>query len=182
MFFINTEVDLLAILNSKAIWFWLFGEASPLRGGQWRLELREQYVSRAPLPDTSRQLEAALSDRGHICANAAHRRFAIQADVRHRILDLAGPEQRKLNIALENWHQLDFSEFRIEVRKALRRDIPVRQRSDWEQYLSDAAARVGGFTAEIEVAELEIDQLVYQGFDRTPREVSLLEASLVGQY
>ena len=49
-FMVNGSFELAALLNSKLSWFWLFGEASPLRGGQWRLELREQYVSQLPIP------------------------------------------------------------------------------------------------------------------------------------
>ena len=50
-FFILAGPEVAAFLNSKTVWFWLFGETSPLRGGQWRLELREQDVSVVPIPD-----------------------------------------------------------------------------------------------------------------------------------
>jgi hypothetical protein len=50
-FFIPGTFSLLAYLNSRAVWIWIFGEASPLRGGKWRLELRGQYIARIPIPN-----------------------------------------------------------------------------------------------------------------------------------
>ena len=106
----------------------------------------------------------------------------LQSSVRRRILDLAPPERRKLNGRLEAWHELDFSQFRAEVKKVFGADIPVKERSDWEAYLAENAAKVQGLTARIAKAEREIDAIVYQLFDLTPDEVELLEASLQGQY
>ncbi len=50
--------------------------------------------------------------------NAARERFAIQSAVRHRILDLAPAERRKLTAKLQDWHALDFDGFRKEVKRA----------------------------------------------------------------
>jgi hypothetical protein len=44
-FMIAYDALLLALLNSRLIWFFLFGTAASLRGGMWRLELREIYIS-----------------------------------------------------------------------------------------------------------------------------------------
>ena len=48
--------------------------------------------------------------------------------------------------------------------------------------LTENAARVKAFSAEIAAAEREINALVYRLFDITPQEIVLLEASLQGQY
>lgn len=178
-FFFNAPIHLLAILNHRVAWFWLFGEASPLRGGQWRLELREQYVERLPIPDSS---DAALEVLAQICTQAAHERYEIQAAVRHRVLDLAPPELKKLTGKLENFHELDFAGFREQVKKAFHADIPVKERRDWEIYIAESGAEVRWLTNEIEAAEQEIDAIVYKLFDLTPEEIALLEASLAGQY
>jgi hypothetical protein len=108
----------------------------------------------------------------------AGRRRAVQSDVRHRILDLAPPELKRLNGKLEAFHELSFSAFREEVKKAFRADIPVKERRDWEMYLAENSAEVCRLTQEIEKAEREIDVIVYRLFDLTADEISLLEASL----
>ncbi|MBM3625907.1 MAG: hypothetical protein FJX16_11430, partial [Alphaproteobacteria bacterium] len=174
--------ELLAYLNCKLAWFWIFGEASPLRGGQWRLELREQHVSQFPMPTMPERSIKKLVSLGEACTKAAHERYAIQSAVRRRILDLAPPERAKLTGRLENWHALTFAEFRAAVKQAFRVDIPLKERADWETHLAENGARVLGLTSDIEGAERDIDKIVYALFDLTPDEITLLEASLAGQY
>jgi hypothetical protein len=181
-FMVEGSLELAALLNSKLCWFWMFGEASPLRGGQWRLELREQYVSRLPIPEMTPEGRARLCAFGQTCTDAARERFTIQSAVRRRILDLAPPERARLTGKLNDWHELDFAAFRKEVKRAFRADVPVRERGEWEAYLRDNSARVLELSDHIAAAEREIDRIVYGLFDLTPDEINLLEASLEGQY
>jgi len=181
-FMIAGPAELVATLNGKLSWFWMFGEASPLRGGQWRLELREQYVSQLPIPDIPLESRARLVGLGQGCTDAARQRFEIQSAVRRRIFDLAPPERAKLTGKLDNWHELDFAAFRAEVKRAFRHDIRLTERGEWETYLSDNTARVRDLSDRIATAEREINAIVYALFDLTPDEVALLEASLTGQY
>ncbi|MBI2713867.1 MAG: N-6 DNA methylase [Rhizobiales bacterium] len=182
-FFINAGFDLLAYLNSRAAWFWVFGEASPLRGGQWRLELREQYISQFPIPKLQSGDSAHLEAIGKTCTTSASRRYEIQTSVRHRLLtDLAPPERTKLSRKLEDWWTLDFASFRDEIKRVFRSEIPVKERGEWESYLAKNAADVRALDAKIEKAEREIDAIVYRLFDLTPAEITLLEASISGQY
>jgi hypothetical protein len=103
--------------------------------------------------------------------------------VSHRILaDLAPPEHANLSRKLEKWWTLDFVAFREEVKKTFRSDIPVKERGDWEAYLAEKGAEVSRLTDEIATAEREIDTVVYDLFDLTPDEITLLESSLAGQY
>jgi hypothetical protein len=174
--------ELIAILNSKLSWFWLFGEASPLRGGKWRLELREQYVSRLPIPEMSTETCTRLSNLGRACTDVAGERFEIQSAVRRRILDLSSPDRRKLTGRLHEWHERDFAAFRAEIKRAFHGEIPLKERGEWEAYLSENAAHVRQLSDRITASEEEIDQIIYALFDLTPDEIALLEASLAGQY
>jgi hypothetical protein len=139
-----------------------------------------ENVATVPIPKpTNLHRLAAL---GQTCTDTARARFAIQSAVRRRILDLAPPEKRKLNGRLDDWHALDFPVFLKEIKKHFRADIPLKQRGEWENYLSEKAREVARLTAEIAAAEVEIDRLVYAAFELTPDEITLLEASLEGQY
>jgi len=178
----SSDFGLLAYLNSSVCWFLLKGICSALRGGQWRLELRADYLQDLPIPDLFSDVNKSLSTFAQACTDASQTRFRIQSSVRHRILDLAPPEKRKLTGKLENWHKLSFTDFRAEVKKAFRAEIPVKERGEWEAYLKENAAEVHRLTAEIASAEREIDKIVYQLFDLTPEEIALLEVSLAGQY
>jgi hypothetical protein len=102
--------------------------------------------------------------------------------VRHRILDLAPADRRKLSSKLESWWELDFGGFLAEVKRALKVDLPLRERGEWESFLAENRAAVDRLTVAIESAEREIDALVYQLFDLTDEEIALLESSLEGRY
>lgn len=102
--------------------------------------------------------------------------------VRHRILDLSTPGRRKFSRKLDEWWTLDFDQFREEVKRVFRSEIPVKERGEWETYITSCSTKVRKFDAEIEKAEREIDAIVYRLFDLTPDEIALLEASIAGQY
>lgn len=183
-FFLNQEHDLLAYLNSRAAWFWIFGTASPLRGGKWRLELREQYMNLLPIPEVPAIEQESLKQLGGLCSSKAANRSRIQDLVNHRLFDLAAllrPEEG-LPGKLQKWWDLDFPQFRAEMKRAFKTDIPVNERDQWEKYIADNAREVKRLTAEIEAAEREIDAMVYRLFDLTADDIRLLEDSLAGQY
>jgi type I restriction-modification system DNA methylase subunit len=173
----RADYDLLALLNSKLAWFFWKSMTPELRGGYVRL--KRQFVEQLPIPSS---FDVDLTALAQICTDSARARFAIQSAVRHRLLDLAPPERKKLTGKLENWHELAFPVFLDEVKKAFRADVPLRQRGEWESYLADNAAEVRRLSAQIVEAEREIDAIVYRRFDLTADEIALLEASLAGQY
>lgn len=171
---------LLSYLNSKLSWFFLSAVTNIARGGY--LRLRSDFVEQLPIPVISAPTCKKFAALGEACTKAARERYELQSAVRRRILDLAPPERARLTGKLENWHELDFAEFRAAVKQAFRVDIPLKERADWEAYLAENGARVLALTTEIEAAEREIDEIVYALFDLTPDEITLLEASLAGQY
>lgn len=178
---VEADYFLLGLLNSRLTWFNLFGITSPLRGGQWRLELREQYMSELPIPPT--QGARKLPEIAEQCAKAWTEKARIIAEVDCRIPDLCPSDRApKLTNRLREWWNLDFKSFRDEIKKALKVDIPLKQRGEWENFLREEGEKVRRLTAEIEKAEREIDSIVYNLFDLTPDEIALLESSLAGQY
>ena len=150
------------------------------RGGY--IEAEAQYVGQLAIPDMPPATRDRLAALGEAATAAARTRYEIQSTVRRRILDLAPAARAKLNGKLEDWHELDFSEFRAEIKRAFHVDMPVRERADWEAYLAENRAKVVALGSDIAAAEREIDAIVYGLFDLTPPEIALLEASLEGQY
>ncbi len=179
-FMVEADYFLLGLLNSRLTWFNLFGITSPLRGGQWRLELREQYMSDLPIPPRQ---GAQLSETAEQCSKAWAEKACVIAKVVRRIPDLRPPDRAaKLTNRLREWWKLDFKSFRAEIKKAFNADISLKQRNDWEIFLREEGEKVRRLTAEIEQAERDIDSIVYKLFDLTPDEIALLESSLAGQY
>jgi hypothetical protein len=176
----SDDLSLLAYLNTKTAWFFLTSLSPAVRNG-WH-EMRVQYVDLTPLPPMEALVRKTLAQKAESCSTNAIKRLDIQSAVRRRILDLAPPHRRKLNGKLEAWQNLDFANFRSEIKKAFGADIPLKERGEWEVYLAENASEVHALTARIAAAEREIDAIVYGLFDLTPDEIALLEASLEGQY
>ncbi len=57
-------------------------------------------------------------------------------------------------------------------------DIPLVERSDWEDWLTRDKAEIVRLSTEIEVLETQINALVYDLFELASDEITLLEASI----
>jgi N-6 DNA Methylase/TaqI-like C-terminal specificity domain len=177
VFMLPSDNWLLAILNSKLAWFQWKGETPIASGGYIRL--KKQYLAPTCLPERDNENEL-LSQLARKCSGlASKRRDVIQAICNRISSDLGNGSA--LNKKLHNWHQLDFTSFQSEIKKAFKSTLPPKERSGWEDYLSSEAQKVKALTAQIVSAEAEINTLVYAAFNLTPEEITLLEKSLEGQ-
>lgn len=174
----SDDKALLGLLNSRVLWFMLSSMSPPVRGGFH--ELRVQYVEKLPIPAWNDGARADLVTASEQASKAAQDRLKLQTALTRRIPDLCPPEREpKLNTKLKEWWTLpDFATFRAEVKKAFKADIPLSERTDWEDWIARDRAEIARLTAEIAQAEAKIDGIVYELFDLTPDEIALLEASI----
>ena len=126
------------------------------------------------------QILANRQGTGSMCTSSAEAQWSVLSAVNSRILSDLGAGHA-LSKKLGSWHQLSFKDFRAEVKRAFKAEIPVRERAEWESYLAEEARKVASLTAQIAAAEAEIDRLVYAAFDLTAEQIACLEASLQGQ-
>jgi hypothetical protein len=85
----------------------------------------------------------------------------------------------KLTTKLKEWWTLDgFEQFRAEVKKTFKADIPLAECSDWEDWLKTEKGEIDRLSAEIARNEDEINKIVYRLFDLTDDEIKLLEANI----
>lgn len=176
----TSHIYLLSLLNCTTNWFFLRSICSAMRGGEWRLELRVQFIEQIPIPPTTDAQKQQLATLAEQCQTAAEQRYQLQQGVRRRIPDLC-PDDRdaKLNNKLKNWWEFhDFAAFRAEIKKSFKADIPLADRSDWEDWLNNDKAQIARLSAEIKQHEDEINRLVYELFDLTQDEIELLEANI----
>ena len=172
----NNDEFLLGFLNSKVAWFQWVGQTTIAQGGYVRL--KQQYLVPTAIPDAVSLHRDDVSTLVSKCTENSRERHFKRKLFGHRLLiDLAAPETR-LSRKLERFQELTFSEFRAEVKRALKAEIPVKERAEWEALHSATSAEIIRLSAEIEAAEREIDRLVYEAFDLTTEEIALLEASL----
>ena len=170
--------DLLAVLNSKVIWFDFCSRTTAVRGG-WR-EATAQHVEKLPMPVIPDNARTELSRLANVAQKSAENRLALQTALTRRIPDLCPAERDpKLTNRLQEWWTLpDFATFRAEVKKVFKADIPLADRSDWEDWITRDRVEIARLTAEIAQAEAQIDSIVYDLFDLTEDEIGLLEAAI----
>ena len=64
------------------------------------------------------------------------------------------------------------------MKKAFKADIPLAERSAWEDWITRDRAEIARLSAEIAQAENEINSIVYRLFDLTSAEIALLEENV----
>ena len=174
----SSEMSLLALLQSSLYWF-LFVSLTPQVIGGSR-ELRAQYVEIMPVPSWDENTRAGLSHASKRANDAAHERLSLQTAFARRIPDLCPPGRApKLTTRLQEWWTLpDFAAFRAEVKKVFKADIPLAERSAWEEWIARDRAEIARLSAGIAQCEAEIDRIVYELFELSPDEIALLESAI----
>ena len=167
---------LLALLNSTVSWKYIGFVCNALRGGEWRYSLQSIYIDQFPIPPATDVQKAELGALAEAAQTAAEERYRLQQEITRRIPDLAANASIRLTTKLKEWWNLrDFPAFQAEVKKSLKGDIPLKDRNDWENWISENRAKIHELTAEIARIEADINTRVYALFDLTPDEISLLE-------
>jgi hypothetical protein len=167
---------LAGYLNSKVGWWNILSFVPNLRGGF--VQINAEYILPVPIPQADETQRLAIERAVDSAQSAAHTRYALQTALARRIPDLCPPgRDPKLTTRLQEWWTLpDFSAFRAEVKKVFKADIPLAERSAWEDWIIRDRAEIARLSAEIIKAEAQIDGIVYGLFDLTPDEIALLES------
>jgi len=176
-YFVSTDDrSLAALMNSKVFWFFLVTGATALRGGF--VQLLGRYVEPLPIPDMPAETRKSLVESVRHIQNFAAENLRLQTSLTRRIPDLCPPDRApKLTTRLQEWWNLpDFAAFRAEVKKVFKADIPLAERSAWEDWITRDRAKIARLSADIAKAEAQIDSIVYSLFDLTPDEIALLES------
>jgi len=171
----NTSFYELGLLQSNLYW-WLITAMCPYVRGQY-YELRVQYTETLPIPNTTEDQKQIIANLAKNCQTLAETRYHKQEAVRRRIPDLCPPQRdRKLNNKLKNWWQLDFSQFRTEIKKVFKQDIPLLERNDWEKWLRQEQTEIERLSRELTTLEQQLNNQVYALFELTKEEIKLIEA------
>jgi hypothetical protein len=112
----------------------------------------------------------------------ARARYDLHRRARRRILADLGAADKSLNQKLTAWWDLDFPALRAELQKVFERDIPLKDRDDWEEWLQARRAEHQQRTMAIVRMETELNARVYALFDLTPAEIAIIEESTKYRY
>ena len=94
----------------------------------------------------------------------ARARYALHQKTRRQIQRDLGTAEKPLNQKLTAWWSPDFSALRAEIRKVYKRDIPVKERGEWDEWLADQRAEHGRLTGEIVARETELERPPLRAF------------------
>jgi type I restriction-modification system DNA methylase subunit len=184
-YFVQTEQAwLAALLNSRAMWFYLSGVCEALRGGEWRLRMFTQQIETLPIPTATEPQQAELSYLSTACAQSAKERLTAQRGFGRRIMDLLptpAPKGAQLSLGdkLSSWWLLeDFKAFQFEVQKRFKTEIPLRERNDWELWFAEGKSHIQQLSHSIAATERSIDAIVYTLFGLNAAEVALVERAV----
>ena len=175
----DADPALFAILQSRVLWFATANICQPLRlrAGLWQYQMFTQFISRLPIPGMTDEERAALAHLAHTITEIARTRYALHEQVRHRLVTDFGTPDKPLNQKLTAWWTLDFAGLRRELQKVFKHDIPVKERNDWESWLTDQRAEHQRLTADIIGHETDLNARVYALFDLTDEEIAVVEES-----
>ena len=175
---------LLGFLSSRCAWFMISNLAIALgeRAGVMRYRLIDQYMRPLPIPDAPAAEREAIGDLAMRITAEARARYELHRKTRARITADLGVPGGKLNQKLTAWWDLDFPTFRAELHKVFKRDIPLKQRDDWDEWLQSRRAEHAARTESIVRLETELNARVYTLFDLTRAEITIIEESTKYKY
>jgi len=180
----NAEPYLLGILQSRVFWYTVSQVCQPLRlrGGLWQYRVLPQYISRLPIPEAGSEDRQAVGDLAMQITRPAKTRYALHQRVRARLIADFGILGVNLSNRLIAWWTLDIMSLRSELRRVFKKDIPVRERDEWAEWLRENQAQHQGLTNEIIALEMDLNNRVYALFDLNAAEQKLIEESTKYKY
>jgi len=99
-----------------------------------------------------------------------------------RVKSDLGSGQSKVTDRLDEWWRLDWQGFRDEVRKSFKREIPLKERGEWQELFQEQQSEIERLTAEIVRLEEELNAAVYAVYGLSEEEIALIEQETKYQY
>lgn len=159
------------------MWWIFIGATSSIRGGFY--EATTQRTSNFPIPTATEAQKTTIATLAETCQTLAEQRYQLQDTLRRQIITLCPKDQDpKLSTKLANWWELDFTDFKAEIKKVFKYALPVKESIDWEQALNRLKTDIETLSLTLATKERELNQAVYELFELTPDEIELLEANL----
>ncbi|HBJ76992.1 MAG TPA: hypothetical protein DDY68_04100 [Porphyromonadaceae bacterium] len=168
----SSMCEILAILNSKVMWYYLSSKGCTLKGGYFRFKTR--YIESFPIPDITSK-EDALREKSVFMLRTTAELGKVRSCFHRRMKE--NFELRKVSKMLETADDLSFAEFLKELKKQ-KVKLSLVQQDEWEEYFSQYKEKCLNLRDALRKMEKEIDTLVYALYGLTEEEIKVVEGSI----
>ncbi len=166
--------SVLGILNSKLIEVYLNSVCVKARGGY--LRLKSQYILNIPLPDNYEN-----SNLNTIVEMVLEYNSELFNQNKKFIQFILSQVNITVTKKLQNWHELDFSDFIKELNKAIKKtggaQLTKKDEFEWLEVFEENKEKAQTLQNQITQTEKEIDTMVYDLYELTPEEREIIENS-----
>lgn len=171
----NADYFLFGLLNSAPLVNLMTTVSRPMDNGMY--EILAHQIESLPVPDAEGQLRARIGLLSKFCMEVAQdRRDMIRHFQGMTAFNLSPQkEAAQLSERLLNWFALDFEAFRKEIIASFGVDIPANDLQLWTDYFNQQRISIDNVNSDLEYAEEELDQLIYDLFGLDEDEIGLIE-------
>lgn len=170
-FFISTDSKaILAILNSKLIFYFLKNICTTLQGGFY--DFRRDKISTIPIsknfPKYEFKLEKLSSELIAETDGFKSRTKKFQRTCERKF------ENLNFTKKLQDWYKLSYSDFIKELAKQ-KIKLSLSEEAEWADYFDQEKSKALEIQAKIEATDKEIDQMVYELYGLSEEEIKIIE-------
>ncbi|WP_370567006.1 N-6 DNA methylase [Flavobacterium sp. PL002] len=181
------QKELIAILNSNLMWFFIKNTSSVYRGGYYAFNTT--FLNPFPIPEIKKIKDLNFGDKTSLVynltksLNTSNKKFTKYLQSQFAI--------EKLTKKLENWYELDFGDFIKEINKAIKvinkerlkseqpliKELTKLDEMDWMEVFETKKAEAQTLKQQIDATDREIDAMVYELYGLTAEEIAIVENS-----
>lgn len=162
---------LLAILNSKLVWYFL-NQICVVRSGGY-IEVKPQYFEQIPIANYSK-IKKKLSKKADFQIEKTSAIQSKQTNFRRRLHENLGIE--KMSKKLQRFWEYDFKTLLAELKKN-KISLSLDKQDEWATYFDKNKAEIQSLQTEIDRTDAEIDRMVYALYGLTDEEIKIVETS-----
>lgn len=170
MWIIPTENKaLLGILNSKMGWWLITKYCTQIQNGY---QLIWKYFGQIPIPTKS---DSNLTES----VERILRNNEVFLCLKNTFIELLKSkfEIEGYSRKIQSWHELEFKEFLKELSMA-KVKLSLSEESEWMTYFNEQKQQATELKVDIDKIDREIDQMVYQLYGLTDKEIQIVENSV----
>ena len=156
---------LLAVLNSKIVWFFLTSICVVRNGGY--IEVKPQYFEQIPIPPLEGELAEVLNSLANIMISINSQLQEKRSRFLRRMSE--NLEGLKITTALQTFDQMDFAGFLTELKKQ-KIKLSLVQQDEWEEYFYQYRSVCQQLATRIAETDQEIDKRMFDLYGLTAKE------------